>query len=34
MVAEFHPWYGSAGAMMLPEVHEKLMPPPKDAAQP
>ena len=33
MVAEFHPWYGSAGAMMLPELHEKLMPPAK-AAQP
>lgn len=29
MVAEFHPWYGSAGAMMLPEVHEKLLPPAK-----
>lgn len=32
MVAEFHAWYGSAGAMTLPEVHEKLMPPAK--AQP
>ena len=33
MVAEFHAWYGSAGAMMLPELHEKLVPPAK-AAQP
>lgn len=31
MVAEFHQWYGSAGAMMLPEVHEKLVPPVKPA---
>lgn len=27
MVAEFHPWYGSAAAMMLPEIHERLVPP-------
>jgi serine/threonine-protein phosphatase PGAM5 len=29
MVAEFHPWYGSAAAMMLPEIHERLTPPVK-----
>lgn len=29
MVAEFHRWYGSAAAMMIPEVHEKLTPPPR-----
>lgn len=27
MVAEYHRWYGSAAAMMLPEIHRKLMPP-------
>lgn len=27
MVAEFHPWYGSAAAMMIPELHERLAPP-------
>jgi uncharacterized protein YciI len=27
MVAEFHRWYGSAAAMMLPEIHDKLSPP-------
>lgn len=26
MVAEYHRWYGSAGAMMLPELHERLTP--------
>lgn len=26
MVAEYHRWYGSAAAMLIPEVHEKLMP--------
>lgn len=26
MVAEYHRWYGSAGAMMLPEIHERLEP--------
>ena len=26
MVADFHPWYGSAAAMMLPEIHERLKP--------
>lgn len=30
MVAEFHPWYGSAAAMMLPGIHERLVPPAKD----
>ena len=24
MVADFHAWYGSAAAMMLPEIHERL----------
>lgn len=24
MVAEYHRWYGSAGAMMLPEIHRRL----------
>lgn len=24
MVAEYHPWYGSAAVMMIPELHEKL----------
>lgn len=27
MVAEYHRWYGSAAAMMLPEIHRKLTPP-------
>lgn len=26
MVAEYHPWYGSAAAMMLPEIHARLVP--------
>lgn len=26
MVAEYHRWYGSAAAMMLPEIHERLVP--------
>lgn len=26
MVAEYHPWYGSAAAMMLPEIHERIVP--------
>ena len=26
MVAEFHPWYGSAATMMIPELHDWLMP--------
>lgn len=29
MVAEYHRWYGSAGAMTLPDVHRRLVPPPK-----
>jgi len=27
MVAEYHPWYGSAAAMMLPDIHKTLTPP-------
>jgi uncharacterized protein YciI len=27
MIAEYHPWYGSAAAMLLPELHERLVPP-------
>ena len=27
MVAEFHKWYGSAAAMMIPEVHERITAP-------
>jgi len=30
MVAEYHPWYGSAAAMLIPEWHEKLTPPPAE----
>ena len=26
MVAEYHRWYGSAAAMLIPELHEKLSP--------
>lgn len=26
MVAEYHPWYGSAGAMVVPEIHRTLVP--------
>ena len=26
MVAEYHPWYGSAATMMIPELHDKLVP--------
>lgn len=29
MVAEYHPWYGSAAAMMLPEIHPRLIAPGK-----
>jgi uncharacterized protein YciI len=32
MVAEYHPWYGSAAAMLIPEWHEKLTPPAPSAA--
>jgi len=31
MVAEFHPWFGSAAAMMLPEIHKQITPPPGEA---
>ena len=27
MVAEFHPWYGSAAVMTIPETHERVTPP-------
>lgn len=27
MVAEFHPWFGSAAAMLLPELHGRITPP-------
>jgi hypothetical protein len=27
MVAEYHPWYGSAATMMIPELHERLVVP-------
>ena len=29
MVAEFHPWYGSAANMLVPEWHDRLVPPAK-----
>jgi uncharacterized protein YciI len=29
MVAEYHRWYGSAATMMIPEIHEKIAPPPR-----
>ena len=29
MVAEYHAWYGSAAAMIIPEVHERITPPAK-----
>lgn len=28
MVAEYHPWYGSAAAMMIPELHQRIVAPP------
>ena len=28
MVAEYHRWYGSAATMMIPELHDHLIPPP------
>ena len=31
MVAEFHPWYGSAAAMLLPDLHKQVEPPPAPA---
>jgi hypothetical protein len=30
MVAEFHPWFGSAAAMLLPDLHKRLQPPKAD----
>ena len=30
MVAEYHPWYGSAGLMSLNDLHKRLEPPKKD----
>lgn len=27
MVAEYHPWYGSAANMLVPEWHDRLVPP-------
>ena len=27
MIAEYHPWFGSAAAMIIPETHKKLSPP-------
>lgn len=29
MVADYHPWYGSAATMLLPEWHDRLVPPAK-----
>ena len=29
MVADYHPWYGSAANMLVPEWHERLVPPEK-----
>lgn len=29
MIAEFHPWFGSAAAMLLPELHGRVTPPAK-----
>ena len=34
MVADYHPWYGSAAAMLLPGWHERLVPPAAAAAAP
>ena len=33
MVAEYHHWYGSAANMLIPELHQKLSPPPVDDAR-
>jgi uncharacterized protein YciI len=30
MAAEYHPWFGSAAAMIIPETHAKLTPPKAD----
>lgn len=27
MIAEYHPWYGSAALMATPELHERMVPP-------
>ena len=27
MVAEFHPWYGTAAAMLIPDLHKRVQPP-------
>ena len=27
MIAEYHRWYGSAAAMLIPELHNQLQPP-------
>jgi uncharacterized protein YciI len=27
MVAEFHPWYGTAAAMLVPGLHKRMQPP-------
>ena len=31
MIAEYHPWYGSAATMLIPEWSERLVPPAKAA---
>jgi len=33
MVAEHHGWYGSAGSMLIPELHRTLSPPPAGGAR-
>jgi len=33
MIAEYHPWYGSAATMMLPELHERLVAPTPQAKE-
>ena len=33
MVAEYHDWYGSAAMMLIPEWHDRLVPPTAPAAQ-
>ncbi|WP_372013788.1 YciI family protein [Pseudoxanthomonas sp. 10H] len=34
MVAEYHPWYGSAANMLVPELHKQLVPPSPPASSP
>lgn len=29
MIAEYHPWYGSAAVMMIPAIHKQITPPAK-----